>query len=94
MLLSLEPVHCVSILMGADNYWKLITGEYVGITDNLVVINTKFGWIIYGLRCIIINLITVLDLIAKIMSKYIIKRFWHLDVLSIVRGDNFMKITT
>ncbi|XP_064488475.1 uncharacterized protein LOC135400572 [Ornithodoros turicata] len=38
----------VDILVGADNYWRLVTGRILRMTEDLTAVETVFGWVIQG----------------------------------------------
>ena len=38
----------IDILLGVDNYWKMVTDEIVRLRSGLVLISTKFGWALSG----------------------------------------------
>ncbi|XP_064470062.1 uncharacterized protein LOC135384806 [Ornithodoros turicata] len=49
--LSVGNVHCepgIGILVGADYYWRTVTGEIQHISEDLVAANTVFGWTVQG----------------------------------------------
>lgn len=43
---NLEPG--LSILIGADCYWKLVTGNIQRLNENLTAVETVFGWTVQG----------------------------------------------
>ncbi|KAG5895745.1 hypothetical protein JTB14_029515 [Gonioctena quinquepunctata] len=45
---GIEPIEGISMLVGADNYWALVTGETEKISERLTAVNTKFGWTLHG----------------------------------------------
>ena len=38
----------VDILVGSDNYWKLVTGEIIYGDGGQIAIKTKLGWVLTG----------------------------------------------
>nr|CAI5822722.1 unnamed protein product [Callosobruchus analis] len=38
----------ISLLVGADYYWKIVTGNTQKITDRLMGVESVFGWVIHG----------------------------------------------
>lgn len=38
----------ISVLVGSDNYWKLVTGRIERLTDSMCAVETVFGWVIQG----------------------------------------------
>ena len=38
----------IDILVGVDNYWKIVTDEVVRLRSGLVLVATKFGWALSG----------------------------------------------
>lgn len=45
---GLQPLEGINLLIGADNYWQIVTGEYLKLSSDLVAVNTKLGWAIHG----------------------------------------------
>ena len=43
-----QSVEYVSILIGADNYWELVTGEIIRHENSPTAINTQPGWVLSG----------------------------------------------
>ncbi|XP_037508931.1 uncharacterized protein LOC119385594 [Rhipicephalus sanguineus] len=39
----------ISVLIGSDHYWKVVTGRVERFTDNLYAVETIFGWVIQGM---------------------------------------------
>lgn len=40
--------HELSVLMGSDNYWQIVTGQVERLTESLVALESTFGWAIQG----------------------------------------------
>ena len=38
----------IDILVGVDNFWKLVTDQIVRLKSGLVVMSTVFGWVLSG----------------------------------------------
>ncbi|KAL1470387.1 hypothetical protein MTO96_024348 [Rhipicephalus appendiculatus] len=38
----------ISVLIGSDHYWRVVTGRVERFTDTLCVVETIFGWVIQG----------------------------------------------
>ena len=36
----------IDVLIGSDYYWNIITGEVARGDDKLVVVSSKFGWLV------------------------------------------------
>ncbi|XP_031349764.1 uncharacterized protein LOC116175670 [Photinus pyralis] len=37
-----------SLLIGSNNYWKIVSNSTVNLTESLKAINTQFGWTLHG----------------------------------------------
>ncbi|WP_253302409.1 DUF1759 domain-containing protein [Wolbachia endosymbiont of Psylliodes chrysocephala] len=69
----------ISLLIGADNIGKLLTGNIENIDDNLFAVETKLGWTVMGQQyCINQN-----KCIASYFTGCSITDLWNLDVLGI-----------
>lgn len=38
----------LSVLIGADFYWEMVSGRVKRLSDSLVAIETMFGWTVQG----------------------------------------------
>ena len=45
---GLEQEDGLSVLVGADYYWQVVTGKYNRITSHLTAVDTIFGWTLQG----------------------------------------------
>lgn len=43
-----QPEPGISLLIGADFYWKLVTGVIRRLSKNLTAVKTVFGWMVHG----------------------------------------------
>ncbi|KAG5866658.1 hypothetical protein JTB14_018603 [Gonioctena quinquepunctata] len=90
---GIEPIEGISMLVGADNYWALVTGETEKISERLTAVNTKFGWTLHGPASIdsfdvnqnIVTLLhaTMLENEDESNESIDIKKFWDLETLGI-----------
>ncbi|KAG5864405.1 hypothetical protein JTB14_001492 [Gonioctena quinquepunctata] len=90
---GIEPIEGISMLVGADNYWTLVTGETEKISERLTAVNTKFGWTLHGPASIdsfdvnqnIVTLLhaTMLENEDESNESIDIKTFWDLETLGI-----------
>ena len=79
----------ISLLVGADNYWKIVTGQTEKLTERLTAVNTKFGWTIHGpieSSDICTNLINVLH--STVSEENLdLTAFWDLEAIGINEKD-------
>ncbi|KAG5870691.1 hypothetical protein JTB14_003889 [Gonioctena quinquepunctata] len=90
---GIEPIEGISMLVGADNYWALVTGETEKISERLTAVNTKFGRTLHGPASIdsfdvnqnIVTLLhaTMLENEDESNESIDIKKFWDLETLGI-----------
>ncbi|XP_055922137.1 uncharacterized protein LOC129953211 [Eupeodes corollae] len=87
----LENLHAengISILIGADNYWVVATGQHKRITPDLTAINTVLGWTLQGRSPVIShNSDAVLNL-SCVTSLHVcacedLQQFWRLETIGI-----------
>ncbi|KAJ8978639.1 hypothetical protein NQ317_003289 [Molorchus minor] len=87
-----EPINGISMLIGADNYWKIVNGETEKITSDLIAVNTILGWTLHGPTpvdsySVNLNIATVLH--AKCVEKeFDVKHFWDLETIGIESSNN------
>ncbi|KAF2892050.1 hypothetical protein ILUMI_14123, partial [Ignelater luminosus] len=81
----------ISVLIGADYYWKIVTGKTIRLNERLMAINTRFGYTIHGpvpvdSSCVSTNFTSVLH--ASVYSdESRIERMWDLESVGI-KGDS------
>ena len=87
-----SQVDGVSVLIGADCYWKVVTGEIEKLTKNLNAINTKLGW---TLKVPIKNLDenVYVGAISVLNTKLKLPNIWDLETIGIKEDwdTNFVK---
>lgn len=98
-LTTLKLEDDILLLIGADNYWKLVTGEHIRNTDKFTAINTKLGWTIRGLDntpyCVNLNKVSVLNVtVFEITDEDLMRQSWDLESLCIMKIDKYRKINT
>ncbi|KAJ8956190.1 hypothetical protein NQ318_020742 [Aromia moschata] len=94
-----KTVPGISILIGADYYWKIVTNNTQKITESLMGIETKFGWTIHGVGgghsneyafAVSVNVANILHVQCEVKDNDIdLKNFWTLESIGI---DN-VKVT-
>lgn len=88
----------ISLLIGAENYWKIVTGEFLRLTENLTAINTKLGWTLHGVNGesdfykVNVNLATVLK--VQVADEVDVTKFWNLESLGIAKFDSEATVET
>lgn len=87
-----EPIKGISMLIGADNYWKIVTGETEKITSDLMAINTMLGWTLHGPTpvdsySVNLNIATVLHASFE-EENFDITSFWNLETIGIESPNN------
>lgn len=45
---ALRTSQNVDVLVGADNYWRFVSGNVVRLTEDLTAVETIFGWVVQG----------------------------------------------
>ncbi|KAJ8928495.1 hypothetical protein NQ314_018947 [Rhamnusium bicolor] len=80
-----EPINGISMLIGADNYWKVVTGETEKVTPDLTAVNTMLGWTLHGPTpvnsySVNLNMATVLHTKFEEES-FNITDFWNLETI-------------
>ncbi|XP_071055173.1 uncharacterized protein [Onthophagus taurus] len=80
----------IVLLIGADYYWKLVTGEVKQLTNGLTAVNSTFGWTIHGPSSVanqydfMVSFNTATVLHAQVTSDSMdLKRFWSMETLGI-----------
>ncbi|KAJ8948810.1 hypothetical protein NQ318_013462 [Aromia moschata] len=94
-----KTVPGISILIGADYYWKIVTNNTQKITESLMGIETKFGWTIHGVGgghpneyafAVSVNVANILHVQCEVKDNdFDLKNFWTLESIGI---DN-VKVT-
>ncbi|KAJ8929080.1 hypothetical protein NQ314_018279 [Rhamnusium bicolor] len=84
-LAGIEPINGISMLIGADNYWKVVTGETEKVTPDLTAVNTMLGWTLHGPTpvdsySVNLNMATVLHTKFEEES-FNITDFWNLETI-------------
>ncbi|KAL3238012.1 hypothetical protein MRX96_048115 [Rhipicephalus microplus] len=79
----------IGILIGADYYWSLVTGEVHKLQGGLVAINTHFGWTLqgtvpYGNTSATITAVRAVVAENKFAMTTQLKSFWELESMGIV----------
>lgn len=97
-LKNLCPIPGISLLIGADFYWQIVTGEVMHISNSLKAVNTFFGWTVHGSSdtcaySVNVNLATVLHTQVdndNALEDHEIKKFWDLETIGIkdLNADN------
>ena len=74
----------ISVIIGADLYYKVVTGVIKRLDDDLVAVETVYGWTLHGISDtsgeVSVNLCQTCDIG--------IKKFWDLELSGIVPGGN------
>ncbi|CAH0558551.1 unnamed protein product [Brassicogethes aeneus] len=94
-----RPTNGITLLVGADNYWKIITGETQRLSEKLTAVNSQLGWTLHGPSNnetynynVNFSLATVLQVHA-VCEDIDIKHFWDLETIGInaseKQSDNF-----
>ena len=75
----------IDILIGADNYWNLVTGEIIRHENSPTAIKTHLGWVLSGpLEAQATNIaVTALHVSVQRDLETTLKRFWDLETLGI-----------
>lgn len=79
----------IVLLIGADNYWKLATGEFIRLSKSLTALNTKLGWTLHGPNFDVtsnnVNTTIVSSLHVQIREEenMDLKKFWELETIGI-----------
>ncbi|XP_055906898.1 uncharacterized protein LOC129942111 [Eupeodes corollae] len=74
----------LSVLVGADYYWKVVTGRYKRITSLLTAVDTIFGWTLQG-PCDTGDIMSN-ETVSTLFSSISFEEMWRLDTIGI-RGD-------
>lgn len=45
---AFKPTQAIEILVGADHYWRIVSGEVCRLEGSLVAVKTDFGWTLQG----------------------------------------------
>ena len=45
---NFASIEGIGLLVGANYYWRIVSDEQERITEDLVAVNTKFGWTVHG----------------------------------------------
>ena len=86
----------VDILVGSDNYWKLVTGEIINGDSGPTAIKTRLGWVLAGpvegiaghnlTNCVVTHTMAVDTHVSQDSDQELDKRlkmFWDLESLGI-----------
>ena len=91
----------VDTLIGADNYWKLVTGKLINRGDGPTAVHTRLGWVLSGPVEGLLSQNTSCNLVSTHALKvdgYVpqesehsldrtLKSFWDLESLGIREGE-------
>ncbi|MEE4247170.1 MAG: DUF1759 domain-containing protein [Kangiellaceae bacterium] len=83
--ISLGASTAVDILIGLDQYWEIMTGKAVRISDGLIAQESRFGWILSGkvpsqqTSALMVSSLHV----STALSDTDMRRFWELDCIGI-----------
>lgn len=90
---NVEALPGISLLIGADCYWKIVSNNTQNVTDNLMGIDTKFGWTIHGVNsghydeyafAVNVNVANILHVQCEQVDNVLdLKRFWDLEAIGI-----------
>ncbi|RWR99520.1 uncharacterized protein B4U79_08668, partial [Dinothrombium tinctorium] len=75
----------ISILIGADYYWKVVTGKCERISSTLVAMETKFGWCLHG-PINSVNFVGATNVMKVSIDEEIsnrLKSFWEIESIGI-----------
>ncbi|XP_064483035.1 uncharacterized protein LOC135395877 [Ornithodoros turicata] len=84
----------IGVLVGADQYWKVVTGHVERLAADLIAVETIFGWIVQNVRGTISSLVSVFFLAHEDQDHFESidpSEMWRLDALGIadhVAGDD------
>ncbi|XP_055919454.1 uncharacterized protein LOC129951366 [Eupeodes corollae] len=74
----------LSVLVGANYYWKVVTGRYKRITSLLTAVDTIFGWTLQG-PCDTGDIMSN-ESVSTLLSSISFEEMWRLETIGI-RGD-------
>ena len=83
----------IDVLIGSDLYWQFITGNVIRSSNDLVAVESKFGWILSGAvegsdSCVDVTHHTALSnlIIEREVGscdlKHSLRRFWETETIS------------
>ena len=78
----------IEVLIGGNNYWRIVTDtSTTRLSPSLVLLPTKFGWILTGNRTVITaNVMTVNHITLEHLYSDL-RRFWDLETIGIIRNQ-------
>ncbi|KAL1467384.1 hypothetical protein MTO96_042227 [Rhipicephalus appendiculatus] len=44
-----RPTQTISVIIGSDNYWRIVTGKIERLSNDLCAVETIFGWLVQGI---------------------------------------------
>ena len=96
----------IDVLIGLDNYWKIVIGRVIRSDNNIVAVESKLGFILSGAftldgnitssaKCFVVTAPPVSKMITnlKIDMEQVVSKFWNLENLGITekeRGDHML----
>ncbi|XP_064461559.1 uncharacterized protein LOC135371435 [Ornithodoros turicata] len=82
-----DNVDNVDILVGADYYWRFVSGKIVRLSDDLTAVDTLFGWTVQGPANIssLVGVSSVVSLLCCAETGAVLDptEMWRLDALGI-----------
>ncbi|RXN24216.1 hypothetical protein ROHU_000842 [Labeo rohita] len=66
----------LSMLIGADYYWRVVSGQVERITDALVAVESIFGWSVQGL-------VKMFQVSEDALVSQRLKAFWKIESIGI-----------
>ncbi|GFU12091.1 reverse transcriptase domain-containing protein [Trichonephila clavipes] len=73
----------ISILIGADYYYQVVTGRITRLNKNLVTVETLFGWSLQGQSTDSEDLLTMSVIVNESNISKQLSEFWNLENLGI-----------
>lgn len=88
----------ISLLIGADNYSRVITGEMKKLSERLTAVNTIFGWTFVGMdnhKTLSVNLdLSNVLFVRNSISDINVEDFWTLESIGIASDATVAKNST
>ncbi|KAL1458808.1 hypothetical protein MTO96_043451 [Rhipicephalus appendiculatus] len=44
-----RPTQTISVIIGSENYWRILTGKIERLSNDLCAVETIFGWLVQGI---------------------------------------------
>jgi hypothetical protein len=74
----------IEVLIGGDHYWRRVKDAFtIHLSSSLVLLSSKFGWILTGNRTAITANKIMVNLISLEPSDNDLRRFWDLETIGI-----------